>query len=262
MDHIKNSPPILRQFIQKCGGRVCAFNNKASGEEQDTQIEELLQKISENIANNGGKCYTNEMYLEAEKQIKIKEKERLAKEKEKREKELQSIKEVIAENYDKQLAQERKNLYLVQKRVNDLVKNHNKNNNRIADLQSQISLYEQMIKEKRGDQQELKQTLDLMCAELAKNQESALKATSLIEQYRRDMETSQEEKERLKREHDMEKQNLQREYEEHVEAAKEKIRDDIREHMDKEFEEYKRRHGAEMAKKKSRESKDSSCTIL
>lgn len=132
----------------------------------------------------------------------------------------------------------------------------------MADRQSQISLYEQMIKEKRRDQQELRQTLDLMYAEVAKNKESALKAASLIEQYKRDMEKSQEEKERLNREHEIEKQNLQREYEEHMEAAEEKIRDEIREHIDKEFEEYKRRHRAEMAKKQSRESKDSSCTIL
>eukprot|EP00105_Crassostrea_gigas_P016614 XP_011434061.1 PREDICTED: golgin subfamily A member 6-like protein 22 [Crassostrea gigas] len=202
------------------------------------------------------------MYIEAEKQIKIKEEERLAKEKEKRKKELESIKKVIAKDYDKKLAQEKENLHLVQKNLDELVKKQNKDNNRIAELQSQISLYENMIKEERGDQQELKQTLDLMCAELAKNRESALKEAILIEQNKRDMEKLQEEKERLKREHEIEKQNLQREYEEHVEAAKEKMRDEIREHMDKELEELKRSHRAEMAKKKSRESEDSSCTIL
>lgn len=37
-----------------------------------------------------------------------------------------------------------------------------------------------------------------MRAEMAKNQESALKAASLIEQYRRDMEKSQEEKKKVK----------------------------------------------------------------
>uniref|UniRef100_K1QSW6 Uncharacterized protein n=1 Tax=Magallana gigas TaxID=29159 RepID=K1QSW6_MAGGI len=68
-----------------------------------------------------------------------------------REKGLQSIKKVIAEDYDKQLAQENKNLHLVQKSVDDLVKKQNKDNNRVqvADRQSQTSLYEQMIKEKK-----------------------------------------------------------------------------------------------------------------
>lgn len=47
-----------------------------------------------------------------------------------------------------------------------------------------------------------------------------------------------------------------------MEAAGEKIRYEIREHMDKELEEYKRSHRVEIAKKQSRESKDSSCAIL
>lgn len=148
MDHIRNAPPIMQQFIQKCGGRVCAFNNKTKGKEQEEQVKQLLQKISENIEKNGGNCYTNEMYREAEKLIKIREEERLAKEKAEREKQLQSIKQAIADDYNKKLAQERKNLELVQKNLDELVKKQNKDNNRITDLQGQIGVYEQMIKEK------------------------------------------------------------------------------------------------------------------
>lgn len=48
----------------------------------------------------------------------------------------------------KKLAQERKNLELVQKNLDELVKKQNKDNNRITDLQGQIGVYEQMIKEK------------------------------------------------------------------------------------------------------------------
>lgn len=63
------------------------------------------------------------------------------------------------------------------------------------------------------------------------------------------MEKSKKEKERLKREHEIEKQNLQREYEEHVKAEREKMRDEIKEHMDKELEKYERSHRAEIGKK-------------
>lgn len=253
-DHIEKAPPILKQLIKKCGDRVCAFNNKASGREQDEQVQQLLQKISENIEKNGGNCYTNEMYQEAEKQINIKEEERFAKQKAEWEKQLQAIKETIADDYNKKLTEERMKLHSLQKNLDELIKKQNKDNNRIADLKNQISLYEEMIKEKRGDQQELKQTFDLMCAELAKNRESALQETRLIEQYRRDMEKSQVEKERLKKADEMEEQNLQREYDERAEAAKENIRDEIRKNMAKEFEEYKRSQTAE--------TKGSSCTLL
>lgn len=276
MDHIRNAPPIMQQFIQKCGGRVCAFNNKARGREQEEQVKQLLQKISENIEKNGGNCYTNEMYREAEKLIKIREEERLAKEKAEREKQLQSIKQAIADDYNKKLAQERKNLELVQKNLDELVKKQNKDNNRIADLQGQIGVYEQMIKEKRGDQQELKDTLDLMRVELAKSRETTIEEARLIEQYRRDMEKSQEDKERLERKHKIETQNLQRKYEENIAAEREKIRNEIRKGMDEEFKEYKRRFNAEMEremrekqmeerqieKNESASSKGSSCTIL
>lgn len=253
-DYIEKAPPILKQLIKKCGDRVCAFNNKARGREQDEQVQQLLQKISENIEKNGGNWYTNEIYQEAEKQINIKEEERLAKQEAEWEKQLQAIKKTIADDYNKNLTEERMKLNLLQKNLEELIKKQNKDNNRIADLQNQISLYEEMIKEKRGDQQEFKQTFDLMCAELAKNRESALQETRLIEQYRRDMEKSQVEKEKLKKADEMEKQNLQREYDKRVEAAKEKIRDEIRENMAKEFEEYKR--------SQTTETKDSSCTLL
>lgn len=56
--------------------------------------------------------------------------------------------------------------------LNGRIKKQNQDKNKIlvADRQSQISLYEQMVKGKRGDQQELKLAFYLMyCAELAKN---------------------------------------------------------------------------------------------
>lgn len=261
-DHIEKAPPIMKQLIKKCGDRVCAFNNNATGKEQDEQVQQLLQIISENIERNEGKCYTNEIYFEAEKQIQMKEEEILAKHKVEWEKQLQAIKQTIADDYNKNLTQERMNLLSVQNNLDELIKKQNKDNNKIVDLQNQISLYEEMIKEKRGDQQELKQTFNLMCAELAKNRESALKETSLIEQYRREMENSQVEKERLKKENEIEMQNLKRKYGEYVKAAKENIRDEIREDIVKEVEEYKRIYRAELAEKQSIETKDSSCSIL
>ncbi|XP_026513234.1 GTPase IMAP family member 1-like [Terrapene carolina triunguis] len=36
----------LRQLIEQCQGRYCAFNNKATGEEQAAQAEELMTKIA------------------------------------------------------------------------------------------------------------------------------------------------------------------------------------------------------------------------
>ena len=72
-DFIKNSPPQLMSFIQKCGGRVFAFDNTVQGAKQSIQVEELLLEVQENLKTNGGKYYTKETFEEAERQILIME---------------------------------------------------------------------------------------------------------------------------------------------------------------------------------------------
>ncbi|XP_053116893.1 GTPase IMAP family member 8-like [Hemicordylus capensis] len=51
----KNKP--LQDLVRRCGGRCCAFNNKATGEERDTQAEELLSLIEKMVQMNQGKPY-------------------------------------------------------------------------------------------------------------------------------------------------------------------------------------------------------------
>lgn len=60
-DHIKFMPPEFKLLIQKCDGRVIAFNNRILGEEQDQQVLDLLSMILENVENNERKCYTYAM---------------------------------------------------------------------------------------------------------------------------------------------------------------------------------------------------------
>lgn len=69
-EYIKSAPAKLKTFIDKCGGRTIAFNNYEKGDAQNTQVKDLLAMIQKLRENNGGKCYTNEMYERAEIQIK------------------------------------------------------------------------------------------------------------------------------------------------------------------------------------------------
>lgn len=73
-DHIKSCPPTLRLYIERCGNRVVAFNNDLKG---DQQVKHLLSLILHNVGEKGDKCYTNEMYIEAEKIIQKSERERI-----------------------------------------------------------------------------------------------------------------------------------------------------------------------------------------
>lgn len=101
-DHIKSVPQTLQTFIEKCGKRVIAFNNRLKGDEGDEQVRELLSKIYKNVKNNNGECYKNEMYEEAEKQLKKREDEIRKQAQMERDKKLQAIKK----SFDEKLLKE------------------------------------------------------------------------------------------------------------------------------------------------------------
>ncbi|XP_066242535.1 GTPase IMAP family member 8-like isoform X2 [Saccopteryx leptura] len=45
----------LRKIIKKCKGRVCAFNNKETGQDSKDQVTDLLEKAKELIGNRDGR---------------------------------------------------------------------------------------------------------------------------------------------------------------------------------------------------------------
>ncbi|XP_027696741.1 GTPase IMAP family member 4-like [Vombatus ursinus] len=59
----------LKDLIGQFDGRYCAFNNRATGNEQESQLIELLRLVEQVVQKNGGSCYTNQMYKLAEKKI-------------------------------------------------------------------------------------------------------------------------------------------------------------------------------------------------
>ncbi|XP_045420990.1 GTPase IMAP family member 1 [Lemur catta] len=53
----------LRELVATCGGRVCAFDNRATGLEQEAQAKELLRLVGALVRENRGAHYTNEVYV-------------------------------------------------------------------------------------------------------------------------------------------------------------------------------------------------------
>lgn len=101
-DFIKRVPPTLQTFIEKCGRRVIAFNNRLKGDERDKQVRELLSMILNNVKKNNGECYKNEMYKEAEKFLQEREAETRKKAQFERDKELQAMKNTLNEEFSKE----------------------------------------------------------------------------------------------------------------------------------------------------------------
>ncbi|XP_029028924.1 GTPase IMAP family member 7-like [Betta splendens] len=63
--YLQNSHPKLQELLSRCGNRFHVFNNV--NKKDRTQVTELIKKVDEMVAANGGACYTDEMFEEAQK---------------------------------------------------------------------------------------------------------------------------------------------------------------------------------------------------
>lgn len=93
----KKCDASFKHLLTECEGRIHVFDNYDDGNR--TQVEELIQKIEKMVEKNGGSCYTNEMFQEAEAAIQ-KEVERILKEKEE---EMRKEKEELQRQHEEQL---------------------------------------------------------------------------------------------------------------------------------------------------------------
>ncbi|XP_006128776.2 GTPase IMAP family member 4 [Pelodiscus sinensis] len=112
----------LKELVGKFGDRYCAFNNRATGEEREAQVDELLGMVEGMVMKNGGTCLTNEMYQYAEKKLQEKteelrknyaeqlerEKEKIKREYEEKIKELREKKQPLAEAAEENLQQQQR----------------------------------------------------------------------------------------------------------------------------------------------------------
>ncbi|KAG5279799.1 hypothetical protein AALO_G00081710 [Alosa alosa] len=60
----------LSDFVGSCKGGYHIFDNSKPTSDSRAQVSELLCKIDKTVRENGGSCYTNEMYQEAEHAIR------------------------------------------------------------------------------------------------------------------------------------------------------------------------------------------------
>lgn len=218
LDHIRDSPASLRHFIDKCGGRVCAFNNKLTGAKQDPQVRDLLNMISENVKKNGEKCYTNEMYKDAEKKIKEKEAERVKKLKEERERELRLLEIKVASRYEKIMEEDRKKLSLAQEEMKKSNMKQRETDQKIADLRNNAKVNEIQL--------QLQDLVEDLLKELERCREESAKREIEIKEMK-------EQHEEMKKAHEEEIEEMIKQFKTDLNNATEKIRDDIRKEMER-----------------------------
>ncbi|CAC5419664.1 GTPase IMAP family member 4,GTPase IMAP family member 7 [Mytilus coruscus] len=69
-EFLEAAPNELKNIVRKCENRYICVDNLANKSEKGRKVDELITKIDNMVAKNGGKCYTNEMYAAAEEVLK------------------------------------------------------------------------------------------------------------------------------------------------------------------------------------------------
>ncbi|XP_032039063.1 GTPase IMAP family member 1-like [Aythya fuligula] len=59
------SNAALRELLQVCGGRYCAFSNRAARAEREAQVEELMVLVQQVLEENQNTPYTSKLYSQA-----------------------------------------------------------------------------------------------------------------------------------------------------------------------------------------------------
>uniref|UniRef100_A0A8D0MKX2 AIG1-type G domain-containing protein n=3 Tax=Sus scrofa TaxID=9823 RepID=A0A8D0MKX2_PIG len=66
-DYVANTDNLrLRSLVQECGSRYCAFNNRASAQEQRDQLAELMAMLEGLESEHQGAFLSNDLFFEAQ----------------------------------------------------------------------------------------------------------------------------------------------------------------------------------------------------
>jgi len=68
-DYIAGADVSLRNIIQECGNRCCAFNNRATEAEKEAQVQELLGLIDEMVWSKVGAYFSDNIYKDTEEKL-------------------------------------------------------------------------------------------------------------------------------------------------------------------------------------------------
>lgn len=232
-DHIKTSPAQLQMLVKKCGGRVIAFNNRLKEDKQDAQVKELLDEISKNVERNGDKCYTNEMFEEAEKILRKREKEIASKAKEEHEKELKAIEEKIAKSYEIRHEKDAQKLRAMEQQLFKSTNTHKQAERKIQKLMDQVEETKEQLKESKGkDKEYFQSNLARLQRDLDQTKANEKRKALEIQELKKSKDAAEKQQREMIKNQKKESMKLKKEMQEKYDRKIVAVRDEVRKEVE------------------------------
>ncbi|XP_052080610.1 uncharacterized protein LOC127718585 [Mytilus californianus] len=144
--YVETSQNDLKTILGKCENRFIAFNNDAVGQSKLEQVDGFFEMVESMRIKNGGACYTNELYKEAE--LALQGRMRIEREalEMKMEKEKEAARNEVQDKYKKKLEKE----FKAKSKLEDLL-----NSNRVKSEKDKVNLQKQLDEANKKLNQEL-----------------------------------------------------------------------------------------------------------
>lgn len=212
---LEDTDSHMKKLIRDCGGRYHVIDNTKP--DNSKQITDLLEKIISMVEKNGGVCYTNEMFEEAEAAIKLEMERILQKKKEEMERENKRLRD----KHEMEMAEMKKRI-AEQRELMEREKKAKEEELRIKEefLRNELKRrdeQEEKEKKERQEAEDLRRIEEEDKQELWKRklQEIEEKRTRLEEeQQKRDQEYREKYERERKEMEELHKKRLRREHEE------------------------------------------------
>lgn len=229
LTHIKSCPCDFQQFIDKCGGRVIAFNNTLEGDGLNTQVKELLDMILNNIETNNGEYYTNEMYKEVEAQLLIREKEKLEKLDKEQKQKYQNIEKEVAAKYESKIKDKTLQNEQTEKELVELKKICQQKEIENCHLLDKVKVcQEEQAKSKGVEIGKVKQHLEEIKAKIEINEKTVVRDMQKVKLIEEELEEGKKQMEKMKKEQHEKIKKTKEKLRKEQDSREKSIRDDVR----------------------------------